>query len=144
MISCLMGASESMSRNVRPSGTSSPNTPSQPNRTAQTYLRPIQTTQPRRWEPDPNRRRSGVTHTCLRGGPTNCIVEDQNRVRWVIQQVGERPGVLWTYILSPAIDSSNRWTIQIKLDSKRLLPEIVSLLGEAEMEIRDVEAWQSW
>jgi hypothetical protein len=74
----------------------------------------------------------------------NCTVEQRNRARRVIQQLGERPDVIGTDLITPAVDPSGSWTIEIALDSDGLPPEIVSLLGEAEMTIRDVGPRQSW
>jgi hypothetical protein len=74
----------------------------------------------------------------------NCTVEQRNQARRVIQQLGERPDVLGSDLVSPAIDPSGSWTIEFALDSDGLPPEIVSLLGEAEMTIRDVGPRQSW
>jgi hypothetical protein len=74
----------------------------------------------------------------------NCIIEDRNRARRVIQQLGEQPDVIGTDMISPAIDPSGRWTIEFALDADGLPPEIVSLLGDAEMTIRDVGPRQSW
>ena len=74
----------------------------------------------------------------------NCTVEQRNKARRVIQQLGERPDVIGTDLISPAIDPSGRWTIEIALDADGLSPEIVSLLGEAEMTIRGVGPRQSW
>ena len=45
----------------------------------------------------------------------NCIVEDRDQAHWVIQELGERPDVIGTDLVSPAIDplvggqSSSRW-----------------------------------
>jgi len=74
----------------------------------------------------------------------NCTVEQRNRARRVIQALGERSDVIGTDLISPAIDPSNSWTIEIALDSDGLPPEIASLLGEAELTIRDVGPRQSW
>jgi len=74
----------------------------------------------------------------------NCTVEQRNKARQVIQQLGERPDVIGTDLVSPAIDPSGRWTIEIALDADGLPPAIVSLLAEAEMTIRDVGPRQSW
>lgn len=74
----------------------------------------------------------------------NCTVEQRNQARRVIQQLGERPDVLGSDLVSPAIDPSGRWTIEFALDSDGLPPEIVSLLGDAGMTIRDVGPRQSW
>lgn len=74
----------------------------------------------------------------------NCIVEDRNRARRVIQQLGDQPDVLGTDLVSPAIDPSGSWTIEIALDADGLPPEIVALLADAEMTIRDVGPRQSW
>jgi len=74
----------------------------------------------------------------------NCTVEQRNQARRAIQQLGERPDVIGTDLVSPAIDPSGRWTIEIALDTDGLPPGIVSLLGEAEMTIRDVGPRQSW
>jgi len=74
----------------------------------------------------------------------NCTVEQRNRVRRVIQALGERSDVIGTDLVSPAIDPSNSWTIEIALDSDGLPPEIVSLLAEAGLTIRDVGPRQSW
>lgn len=74
----------------------------------------------------------------------NCTVEKRNRARRVIQQLGERPDVIGTDLVSPAIDPSGRWTIEIALDADGLPPAIVSLLAEAELTIRDVGPRQSW
>ena len=74
----------------------------------------------------------------------NCTVEQRNRARRVIQALGERSDVIGTDLISPAIDPSNSWTIEIALDSDGLPPEITSLLGEAELTIRDVGPRQSW
>lgn len=68
----------------------------------------------------------------------NCTVEQRNQARRVIHQLGERPDVIGTDLISPAIDPSGRWTIEFALDADGLPPEIVSLLGDAEMTIRDV------
>mgnify|MGYP006885848672 FL=1 len=74
----------------------------------------------------------------------NCIVEDRNRARRVIQQLGDRPDVLGTDLVPPAIDPTGSWPIEIALDADGLPPEIVTLLAEAEMTIRDVGPRQSW
>lgn len=74
----------------------------------------------------------------------NCAVEQRNRARRVIQTLGERPDVIGTDLVSPAIDPSNSWTIEIALDSEGLPPAIISLLAEAELTIRDVGPRQSW
>ena len=74
----------------------------------------------------------------------NCTVEQRNQARRVIQQLGERPDVIGPDLISPAMDPSGRWTIEFALDADGLPPEIVSLLGEAEMTIRDVGPRQSW
>lgn len=74
----------------------------------------------------------------------NCIVEQRNRARRVIQQLGDWPDVIGTDLVSPAIDPSGRWTIEIALDADGLPPEIVSLLGHAEMTIRNLGPRQSW
>ena len=74
----------------------------------------------------------------------NCTVEQRNQARRVIQQLNEQPDVLGTDLVSPAIDPSGRWTIEFALDADGLAPEIVSLLGNAEMTIRDVGPRQSW
>ena len=74
----------------------------------------------------------------------NCIVEDRNRARRVIQQLGERPDVLGSDLVSPAINPSGRWTIEFALDADRLSPGIVSPLGKVEMTVRDVGPRQSW
>ena len=74
----------------------------------------------------------------------NCAVEQRNRARRVIQTLGERPDVIGTDLVSPAIDPSNSWTIEIALDSEGLPPAVVSLLAEAELTIRDVGPRQSW
>jgi len=34
----------------------------------------------------------------------NCIVEDRDQAHWVIQELGERPDVIGTDLVSPAID----------------------------------------
>jgi len=74
----------------------------------------------------------------------NCIVENRNRARRVIQELGKRPDVLGTDLVSPAIDPSGRWAIEIALDADGLPPKIVTLLAEAKMTIRDVGPRQSW
>jgi hypothetical protein len=74
----------------------------------------------------------------------NCIVKDRNRARRVIQQLGERSDVIGTDLVSPAIDPSESWTVEVALDSDDLPPAIVSLIVEAEMTIRDVNPRQSW
>ena len=74
----------------------------------------------------------------------NCIIEDRNRARRVIQQLGEQPDVIGTDMISPAIDPSGRWTIEFALDADGVPPEIVSLLGKVEMTIRNVGPRQSW
>lgn len=74
----------------------------------------------------------------------NCTVEHRNQARRVIQQLNEQPDVLGTDLVSPAIDPTGRWTIEFALDADGLAPEIVSLLGNAEMTIRDVGPRQSW
>jgi len=74
----------------------------------------------------------------------NCTVEQRNRARKVIQALGERPDVLGTDLVSPAVDPSGQWTIEIALDSDGLPPAIVSLLADAELTIRDVGPRQSW
>jgi len=74
----------------------------------------------------------------------NYIVEDRDHAWRVIQQLGERPDVIGTDLVSPAIDPSGRWTIEFALDADGVPPEIVSLLGDAEMTIRDVGPRQSW
>ena len=68
----------------------------------------------------------------------NCIVEDLNRARRVIKHLGERPDVIGTDLVSPAIDPSGRWTIEFALDADGVPPGIVSLLGDAGMTIWDV------
>lgn len=60
----------------------------------------------------------------------NCIVKDRNRARRVIQQLGERSDVIGTDLVSPAIDPSESWTVEVALDSDGLPPAIVSLFGE--------------
>ena len=45
--------------------------------------------------------------------------------------------MIGTDLISPVIDPSNSWTIEIALDSDGLLPEITSVLAEAELVIRD-------
>jgi len=45
--------------------------------------------------------------------------------------------LIGTDLISPVIDPSNSWTIEIALDSDGLLPEITSVLAEAELVIRD-------
>ena len=74
----------------------------------------------------------------------NCTVEQRNRARRVIQALGERPDVIGTDLVSPAIDPSNSWTIEIALNSDGVPPAVVSLLAEAELTIRDVGPRQSW
>jgi len=74
----------------------------------------------------------------------NCTVEQRNQARRVIQQLGERQDVIGTDLVSPAIDPSGRWTVEFALDNDGLPPEIVSLLGDADMTIRDVGPRQSW
>ena len=74
----------------------------------------------------------------------NCTVEQRNRARRVIQALGERPDVIGTDLVSPAIDPSNSWTIEIAIDSDGLPPAIVSLLADAKLTIRDVGPRQSW
>jgi hypothetical protein len=74
----------------------------------------------------------------------NCTVEQRNQARRVIHQLGERPDVIGTDLISPAINPSGRWTIEFALDADGLPPEIVSLLGDAELTIRDVGPRQSW
>lgn len=74
----------------------------------------------------------------------NCTVEQRNRARRVIQQLGSRPDVIGTDLVSPATDPSGCWTIEIALESEGLPPAIVRILGEAELTIRDVRPRQSW
>lgn len=74
----------------------------------------------------------------------NCTVEQRNQARRVIQKLGERPDVIGTDLVSPAIDPSGRWTIEFALDADGLPPAIVKLLADAEMTIRDVGPRQSW
>jgi len=59
----------------------------------------------------------------------NSIVEDCNRARRVIQQLGERPDVIGTDLVSPVINPSKSWTVEIALNSDGLRPGIASLLG---------------
>jgi len=74
----------------------------------------------------------------------NCTVEQRNRARRVIQALGERSDVIGTDLISPAIDPSNSWTIEIALASDGLPPEVATQLGGAELKIRDVGPRQSW
>ena len=74
----------------------------------------------------------------------NCTVEQRNRARRVIQALGDRPDVIGTDLISPGIDPSNSWTIEIALDSEGVSPEITLLLAEAELTIRDLGPRQSW
>ena len=74
----------------------------------------------------------------------NCTVEQRNRARQVIHALGKRSDVIGTDLVSPATDPSERWTIEIAIDSNGLPPAIVSLLAEQELTIRDVGPRQSW
>jgi len=74
----------------------------------------------------------------------NCTVEQRNQARRVIQALSDQPDVIETDLVSPAIDPSGQWAIEIPLDSEGLPPTVVSLLAEAELTIRDVGPRQSW
>ena len=73
-----------------------------------------------------------------------CTVEQRNRARRVIQQLGDHPAVIGCDLVSPTTDPSGCWTIEIALDADGLPPEILSLLAAAELTIRDVGPRQSW
>jgi len=74
----------------------------------------------------------------------NCTVEERNRARRVIQQLGERSEVIGTDLVSPALGPCGRWAIEISLATEGLPPAIVSVLSEANLTIRDVGPRQSW
>ena len=74
----------------------------------------------------------------------NCIVEDRNRARRVIQQLGERSDVIGTDLVSSTIDPSRSWTVEFALDGDGSRPDIVSLLGDARITVQDVGPQQSW
>jgi hypothetical protein len=66
----------------------------------------------------------------------NCTVEQRNRARRVIEELGDRSEVIETDLLSPALDPSGRWAIEVSLESDGLPPGVLRTLGEAEMTIR--------
>jgi hypothetical protein len=74
----------------------------------------------------------------------NCTVKQRNKARRVIHQLGDRSDVIGTDLISPAIDPSGQWAIEIALDTEGLPPAIIELLAQAEMTIRDVGPRQSW
>ena len=74
----------------------------------------------------------------------NCTVKQRNKARRVIHQLGDRSDVIGTDLISPAIDPSGQWAIEIALDAEGLPPAIIELLAQAEMTIRDVGPRQSW
>ena len=74
----------------------------------------------------------------------SCHVKQRNQARRVIHQLGDRSEVIGTDLISPAIDPSGRWAIEIALDTEGLPPAIIELLAQAEMTIRDVGPRQSW
>ena len=74
----------------------------------------------------------------------SCTIEERNRARGVIQELGKRSDVIGTDLIAPARDPSGRWTIEIALDTDGLPAAVVMILGEAEMTIWDVGPRQSW
>ena len=74
----------------------------------------------------------------------NCTVEQRNQARRVIHQLGDRPDVIGTDLISPALDPSGRWAIEIAVDTEGLPPTIVEMFADAELTILDVGPRQSW
>ena len=97
-----------------------------------------------RWQWHLDRRRQWSASASVRGGLMNCIVEDRNRARRVIQQLGERSDVIGTDLVSSTIDPSRSWTVEFALDGDGSRPDIVSLLGGARITVQDVGPQQSW
>jgi len=74
----------------------------------------------------------------------SCHVKQRNQARRVIYQLGDHSDVIGTDLISPAINPSGRWAIEIALDTEGLPPAITQLLAQAEMTILDVGPRQSW
>ena len=74
----------------------------------------------------------------------NCIVEQRTHARRAIQQLGERPEVIETDLISPGTTSSGRWAIEIALSSEGLPPKITEILVHHELTIRHAGPRQSW
>jgi hypothetical protein len=62
----------------------------------------------------------------------NPLVQQRKQARRVLQELSQRKDVIETDLLSPALDPSGHWAIEVSLESGGLPSGVLRTLGEAE------------